>query len=211
MTRTFSPAVPAVFAALGVAIASSMAAPLTANAATFSCPTGVADNVSGASACQYSNTATQDSVSPNKPLTVNEEKFFGLSTWKFGGKVGENTGFKGQGSGQEGIWNIAQALQPTWQTVMLIFKSGEGTSLVGYQLQKGVTSGTWDSPFEKPLFNFKNSKDVSHISVYFTEGGSTGSTGGNSAAVPEPTTMAGMALAGAGLTAYRRRRSAAKA
>ncbi len=32
----------------------------------------------------------------------------------------------------------------------------------------------------------------------------------NSAAVPEPTTMAGVALAGAGLAAYRRRRAAAK-
>lgn len=210
MNRTFSPVAPAIFAAVGLTIASAVAT-APANAATFSCPTGVADNVSGASACQYSNIATQDSVTPNKPLTVNEEKFFGLTTWKFGGKIGENAGFRGQGSGQEGIWNLAQALQPTWQNVMLLFKSGNGTNLVGYQLQKGVTSGTWDSPFEKPLFDFKNAKDVSHISVYFAEGEPTGSTGGNSAAVPEPTTMAGMALAGAGLAAYRRRRAATKA
>ncbi|HEY9908401.1 MAG TPA: PEP-CTERM sorting domain-containing protein [Thermosynechococcaceae cyanobacterium] len=206
MTRTFSPAI---FAAVGLTIA-SIGAALPASAATFNCPTSIADNVSGTSACQYSDTATQDSVSPNKPLTVNEEKFFGLGTWKFGGKIGENTGFQGQGSGQEGIWNIAQALQPAWQSVMLVFKSGQGTSLVGYQLQKGVTSGTWDSPFENSLFDVRNPKDVSHISVYFAEGAPTGSPGGNAAAVPEPTTMAGLALAGAGLAAYRRR-SATKA
>jgi hypothetical protein len=198
------------FAAIGSAIASSIVTVTPVHAATFGCPAGIADNVSGSSGCQYSKTATQDSVSPNKPLTVNQEGFFGLTNWNFGGKIGETAGFGGAGSGQHGIWNIAQVFQPTWQNAMLVFKSGAGTSLVGYQLDKGVTSGTWTSPFEKLLFDVRNTKDVSHISVYFTEG-TTGSGGGSSEAVPEPTTMAGMAIAGAGLAAYRRRRAAAKA
>jgi hypothetical protein len=199
----------AVLAALGVAIASSVTATPT-YAATFGCPIGSVDNVSGASACEYSNTATQDFLNSKGGLTVNQEEFFGVSTWQFGGKIGENGGYAGQGSGQSGTWNLSSVLQPTWQNVMLVFKSGAGTSLVGYQLEPGVTSGTWESPFEKLLFNVKNTKDVSHISVYFTLGEPSGSTGGGSSeAVPEPTTMAGIALAGAGLAAYRRRRTAA--
>ncbi|PZV17511.1 MAG: PEP-CTERM sorting domain-containing protein [Leptolyngbya sp.] len=211
MKRTFSTSSATAFAAVGSAIAASIVATAPVHAATFSCPSGTADNVSGSSGCQYSNTATQDSVTPSKPLTVNEEGFFGLTNWNFGGKIGENAGYGGNGSGQQGLWNIAQVFQPTWQNAMLVFKSGTGTSLVGYQLEKGVTSGTWTSPFEKLLFDVRNTKDVSHISVYFTEGGSTGSTGGSSAAAPEPSTMAGLALAGAGLAAYRRRRAAVKA
>ncbi|MEX0269741.1 PEP-CTERM sorting domain-containing protein [Leptolyngbyaceae cyanobacterium UHCC 1019] len=211
MKRTFSltSSAPA-FIAIGSAIAASIVATAPAHAATFSCPSGTADNVSGSSGCQYSNTANQDFVSPNKPLTVNQEGFFGLTNWNFGGKIGETAGYGGSGSGQQGLWNIAQTLQPTWQNVMLVFKSGAGTSLVGYQLDKGVTSGTWTSPFEKLLFDVRNTKDVSHISVYFTEGLSTGSAGGNSEAAPEPSTMAGLAIAGAGLAAYRRRRAAVK-
>ncbi|MBM0743891.1 PEP-CTERM sorting domain-containing protein [Phormidium sp. CLA17] len=196
------------FAAIGSAIAASIVATAPVHAATFSCPSGTADNVSGSSGCQYSDTANQDSVSSNKPLTVNQEGFFGLTNWNFGGKIGETAGYNGTESGQKGLWNIAQTLQPTWQNVMLVFKSGEGTSLVGYQLEKGVTSGTWTSPFENLLFsNINKTKDVSHISVYFTEGVSAG----NSAAAPEPSTMAGLAIAGAGLSAYRRRRAAVKA
>ena len=240
MKRTFSLTSSATaFAAIGSAIAASIVAMSPAHAATFGCPAGTADNVSGSSGCQYSNTATQDSVTPSKPLTVNQEGFFGLTNWQFGGKIGDNAGYGGNGSGQQGIWNIAQVFQPTWQNAMLIFKSGAGTSLVGYQLDKGVTSGTWTSPFEKLLFDVRNTKDVSHISVYFT-GGSVTNTPvasppvasppvanfepignfepianfepiGNSEAAPEPSTMAGLAIAGAGLSAYRRRRAAVKA
>lgn len=181
--------------------------PNAAQAAILGCPSDISDNVSGAMGCQYSTTASQDSVSPNKPLTVNQDGgFFGITNWSFSGKIGEVTGFNGDGSGQSGIWNLASILNPAWQNVMLVFKSGKNTTLVGYQLDKNVSSGTWNSPFEASLFNVPNTKDVSHISVYFQE-----PSGGSSAAVPEPTTMAGIALAGAGMAAYRRRRTANKA
>lgn len=178
-----------------------------AHAFVLGCPSGIADNVGGTSGCQYSNSANQDSVSPNSPLTVNQESFFGFTNWKFGGKIGDNAaaGYTGNGSGQSGTWNIASAFQNTWQDVMLVFKSGRNTTLVGYMVNDNVTSGTWNSPFEKSLFDVPNTRDVSHISVYYREGS------GSSAAVPEPTTMAGLALAGTGFAAMRRRRATAKA
>ncbi|MDX2240545.1 MAG: PEP-CTERM sorting domain-containing protein [Leptolyngbyaceae cyanobacterium bins.302] len=187
-------------AAVGLAVASSVAVSNPAQAFTLGCSSSIANDVTGAVACGVGD-ASQDSVSSNRPLTVNTEKFFGFADWSFGGKIGEgNYARTGTGSGQVGKWNLSSVFKSSWQDVMLVFKSGNGTKLTGYLLADNVTSGDWWSPF---------AKDVSHISVYFREGGSS-STPGNSAAVPEPTTMAGIALAGAGLAAYRRRRAAAK-
>ncbi len=189
---------------LGTAIATSLvtlAAP--AQAAILGCPSGIADNVTGAAACQYSITADQDSVSPNKPLTVNQDGgFFGITNWSFGGKLGEVTGFNGTGSGQAGTWDLSSIVNPTWSNVMLVFKSGKNTTLVGYQLAQNVTAGSWSSPFESSLFTeLANTRDVSHISVYFQSGA------GSSSAVPEPMTIAGLAIAGAGFAAARRRQA----
>lgn len=179
----------------------------TANAATFACPTSpnnIADNVTGTSACEISDNANQDFLNTN-PMTVNGEAFFNNTDWVFGGKIGENTGYIGTGSGQSGIWGISSAILSSWDDVMLIFKSGQGTTLVGYLLTDGVISGTWTSPFEEPPFNFPGNgpKDVSHISVYY-RGQNTPPID-----VPEPSLMLGLAFAGAGLVASRRRKSVA--
>lgn len=190
-------------AALGVAVASSLAVSNPAQAFTIGCPSSISGDVTGAVSCGI-GTADQDSVSANKPLTVNTESFFGFNNWQFGGKIGETAGFAGKGSGQAGAWNLSSVFKSSWEDVMLVFKSGKNTTLVGYLLADNVKSGQWSSPFEKGVFDVPNTRDVSHISVYYREGS------GSSAAVPEPTTMAGIALAGAGLTAYRRRRAAAK-
>jgi len=189
--------------AAALAVVSSVTVSNPAQAFTTGCAASIANDVSGASSCGIGD-ANQDSVSPNRPLTVNTESFFGFSDWQFGGKIGETLGFGGTGSGQAGSWNISSVFKSTWNDVMLVFKSGQNTTLVGYLLNDNVTSGQWSSPFEKGVFDVPNTRDVSHISVYYRED----AKGGNSAAVPEPTTMAGIALAGAGLAAYRRRRAA---
>jgi len=175
----------------------SVAAP--ASAATVACAPSIADNVTGTSACQMSTSANQDFINQG---TVNTEKFFGFTDWNFGGKIGENVGYKGSGSGKAGTYDFSSLFSnPLVKDVMMVFKSGQGTTLVGYLMDSA--KGSWTSPFEKAVFGFNGGsvKDVSHISVYYREGSS-------SAAVPEPTTMAGLALAGAGMAAYRRRRAA---
>ena len=72
---------------------------------------------------------------------------------------------------------------------MLVFKSGQGTKLVGYELADGVKSGTWESPYEKAAFDFNgnNIKNVSHISVYYREGKKTVKR-----KVPEPGSILGL-------------------
>lgn len=163
-----------------------------ANAATLGCPTGLTGLVSGTSSCEYSTTADQDFLNTN-PMTVNSEAFFNFTDWAFGGKVGENTGYVGSGEGLSGSWNISSVIQSSWSDVMLVFKSGQGTTLVGYLLEDGATSGTWDSPFLKSVFNFNGGavRDVSHISVYYRQG-----EDGPGTEVPEPGSLAALAIAG---------------
>jgi hypothetical protein len=188
-------------AAIGLASAATLTVGNAAQAFTVGCPTSIANDVTGAVSCGIA-TANQDSVATNRPLTVNTESFFGKTDWIFGGKLGEgNYANAGKGSGQSGTFNLSSILKSPLENVMLVFKSGQNTTLVGYLLGQGVTSGSWSSPFDSSVFNVPNTRDVSHVSVYYREG--------SSEAVPEPTTMAGIALAGAGLTAYRRRRAAA--
>lgn len=178
-----------------------------AHAASFrSCTTNqfnIADNVTGTSGCQISNDFSQDFLNTN-PSTVNQAGFFGLTNWEFGGKIGENSGYGGTGSGQSGTWNISNVIQNSWDDIMLVFKSGQGTNLVGYKVTDGVTSGNWSSPFEKAAFDFngKGSRDVSHISVYYTKGAKPPVT-----SVPEPGTIVALSLVGGSILVSRRRKN----
>ncbi|MBD2195922.1 MULTISPECIES: PEP-CTERM sorting domain-containing protein [Calothrix] len=178
--------------------AGMLAASAPAKAATFACSSVISDNVSNTSECEVSNTSSQDfQEKKDKPLTVNTENFFDINNWVFGGKIGETAGYidlQSQGEGKSGSWDISKVVQNNWEDVMLIFKSAKSTQLVGYMVEDGKTFGTWNSPFEKAAFNFNGNetKDVSHISVYYKIG--TGKT----QAVPEPGTILGMIAVGMG-------------
>ncbi len=164
----------------------------------------ISGKVTGTTDCTISD-ENQDSVSPNKPLTVNAgEGFFGYTNWEFGGKIGSNAGYDGPKGGQSGEWDISQAIEDNWGDIMLVFKSSSGTNLVGYQLADGVESGDWKSPYEKPAFNFNgnNIKDVSHISVYYREGKKLAKR-----KVPEPTSILGLAaVSGLAASSLKRKR-----
>lgn len=153
-----------------------------AQASLTTCPANITTNVSGAAACEYSQASTQDFLN-TAPMTVNADGFFSFTDWVFAGKIGETAGFDGSGSGMSGTWSIPQLAA---EDIMLVFKSGSSTTLVGYLLADGIVSGDWSSPFENPPFvDLKNTKNVSHISVY---------TRGTTQELPAPSPLALMAL-----------------
>ncbi len=173
-----------------------------AMAGTFSSCVGsgydISNNVTGAVDCTISDDFNRDFLNTD-PMTVNETPgFFGMTNWVFEGKIGENAGFTGVGSGKSGTYDFSAAYMENF-TYMLVFKSGNGTTLTGYLLDDGVTSGSWDTPFSEPPFNFpgNNDKDVSHISVYKKP-------------VPEPLTILGAGAAISFGTAFKRKLGQAK-
>ena len=199
-----------VFFASCLAIATLISSGQQAQAAGFNtCTTDsydISNNVSGAEDCTISTEYGQDYLTTD-PLTVNESPgFFGETNWEFGGKIGVDEGYLGDGSGQSGTFDFSNVDTSDWENVMLVFKDGSGTYLTGYLLLDGVDSGTWSTPFiteasDGGAYNFNGGdKDVSHISVYYTVASSSTTTAAasltlNSAAAPEGEQVAGLGLA----------------
>jgi hypothetical protein len=162
----------------------------TAQASVIDCPANITDNVSGTTACQYSDSAKQDFLNTD-PLTVNGEAFFGFNDWTYIDRdnLPEGAGHSGSWAFDDpNLWNIHE-------DIMLVFKSGNKTTLVAYLLDGAATAGSWTSPFENLPFDVKNTKDTSHISVYGR---------GTAATVPEPASVALLACGLFGLVASRR-------
>ena len=140
----------------------------------------VSGYVSGAVDCTVSDEFENDAPPPPPAIVNTAPGFFDITNWLFGGKIGANAGYEGTGTkiddedgaigGLSGTYDITASGADTWQNIMLVFKDGDGTTLVGYLLDS--LSGTWQSPFVLALFpeaSGNNTKDVSHISVYYTE------------------------------------------
>lgn len=147
------------------------------NASVISCTApGTLLLVDHASACQRSLTATQDFLNTT-PMTVNQEAFYGYTDWQFLKKDDP------AGNGQTGAWSLTNNEWTQFSNIMLIFKDGSGTTLLGFALTPSFTSGNWNSPFT--AYEFTNLceyhaahgnhpaytdcskiKDVSHVSYY---------------------------------------------
>jgi hypothetical protein len=169
--------------AIGLAFTLGVLWSTSASAATFSSCSGagydVSGYVSGAVDCTVSDDFSNDAPPPTVVNTPTG--FFDFTDWLFGGKIGVNAGYTGTGTtvdgegaigGQIGTYAITALGAATWQDIMLVFKDGGGTTLVGYLLDNGVLAGTWQSPFVSALFpeaNGNDTKDASHISVYYRE------------------------------------------
>ncbi|MGK7922737.1 MAG: PEP-CTERM sorting domain-containing protein [Trichodesmium sp.] len=197
--------------ATGLAVTSSLIAP-TAQAASLACNTldaSLAGKVTGTSGCEYGST-NNDFLNP---LQVNEDNMFG-GGWSFYGKDDEDFDFTPIGSGNgytSGTWDISSALTALNKNLndtdfMLVFKSGGGNvapteNYIGYTLS--ATSGNWESQF----LNANNGKlkAMSHMSLYYRDGGNGG--GNDPAPVPEPSTMLALGLIGGGMFLSRGRQS----
>jgi len=121
----------------------------SASAVVLACPPNISTLVTGSSACQYTLDVADDDVSAI-PFTVNQQAFFSFTDWQFDSRIFDSpTGAGGQG----GSWDITSIFDSSWTDVMLIFKGGADAQfdmdgLVGYLLDAGVLSGTWESPLE---------------------------------------------------------------
>ena len=184
--------------AAAFALALSVPGARQAEAAQIVCPLNIHPGlVQYATGCEYSDSENQDNTTD--PLVVNTEEFFKLDTWVFWNK---DEGATGQGL--SGNYDFGAGLPAAAETLMIVFKDGQGTFLVGYTVSQ--TSGTWESPFRNPPFTALGStqiKEVSHISYYYSLDDVTTPE----AAIPEPMTLAlfGLGLAGLGVASRRRR------
>lgn len=210
----------------------------------------IADNVSPTTGCtilepldaNVNDGGNADVVNDaNDP--VNPNGFFGFEDWAFEGKAEE-------GSNSSSLFNFTRTFdEADWTggtftkagswvvddfaNIMLVFKDGDDTNLVGYLLNiadfldplayNGV--GNYSSPFELPPFVATHGnatlKGISHITVYTREGDGGDPRGDclpgdtrpecNTPGVPEPNQLALLGIGLFSMGALRKFRIAMKA
>jgi len=174
----------------------------------------ISGKVSTATACTI--LGPLDGAQNDNPMPgfVNGESFFGISDWLFDGKWNSEkdaTGatifvdtsglFDFTGGGSTGAFSYVGGTGIS--DIMFVFKDGAGTNLVGYRVTR--TNGIYDTPFTNPPFPLSGNtteKDVSHISVYYREGGTPPFQ------IPEPGMLLLLGAGLVGLGMARRRKAA---
>lgn len=198
--------------AIGISIPGDASA-----AATFQSCVGTDYDISGkvtpTTACTILTPLDGAQNDSPQPGFVNGAEFFGIDDWEFGGKwdspapggsswTDSSILFNFTGGGQTGTFTLVGALGDI-SDIMLVFKDGGDTNLVGYMLDlKKTIGGVYNSPFTEPPFVYPGTgpRDVSHISVYYREGGGI-------IIIPEPATLSlvGLSLLAVGAMSRRRK------
>lgn len=167
-----------------LATALALAAPAhagTMRPSLSACSDSLTGLLPGATAC--SQVTPLAGMLNDKPGLVNTLGFFGFSDWLFDGKWenGSDNASLFDFSGNTLAGNYTYTGGSGIADILMLFKSGRGTNLVGYLVT--AAAGSYVSPFLPSAFPVKNTKDISHISVYYRPGStSPGSgTGGETA------------------------------
>lgn len=155
-----------------VVFASAFLGMPAAHAALITCPpsftadgtakvTGLATTDSAAAECEY--IAGDGNDAPATIGNINDAEFFGSSNWTV--NTGNNQVDTNNMSA--GSWAISN---PDFNAFdyMIVFKSGQGTNLIGFLFNGEYTTGNWTTPFTDPPFDLpgnSRSKDVSHYTI----------------------------------------------
>ncbi|MBE9127262.1 MULTISPECIES: PEP-CTERM sorting domain-containing protein [unclassified Coleofasciculus] len=156
-----------------------------------------------------------DVGSGNPLLTLlNDNDIFGDFNWVLGGKSDESNGgefgLSVQG-GDSGFWSVAKKITTPF---VLSLKSSTFFSAYFFDGITSTSGGSWNTIGVDLAGNSQFGKDLSHATLFVVDKSGTidvgttdvGTTDGSSVSVPEPSTLAGLALLVGGLTVSRRRK-----